>query len=366
MRRLYILIVFLVFSSYSSWAADKGGGACDTCADTNWSSCTSALTQTGLQQCFDNMASGATITLPAGTLSADTHRGVSDYELPNQNQHFMLHMKKAGKLIGAGKSLTTITTAYTGGNSGDVLLWYGPQADVGTTIFEMSNLTIDASTSGIVDFLGQKGDSTSYPVLKVHDINFNNGVIGVVLYGLEKGVFYSNVFTDNSQHIRVTGAASTGWSWNYDAGSENYVFFEDNIFNTAPSLFFETGSGGRLVFRYNTATLLNEIDMLDIHGKGENYLEGQRGSVAVEVYNNTFHALSAGQRLMFHRGGRLLMFNNTIDTNNANLALTEYGGWYFCLQSTYPATDQIFSSYYYNNINSDSSTITPFLWCGTE
>jgi len=111
------------------------------------------------------------------------------------------------------------------------------------------------------------------------------------------------------------GDQPSGWgSWAEAPyfGSEKFIFVEDNVVNNlgrAPERGNIDGQhGGRFVVRHNTFNNCN----IFYHGSdnGTGGPQYNRGTRAVEIYNNTFnstHKISAGQ----DRGGPLIWHDNT-------------------------------------------------------
>jgi hypothetical protein len=249
---------------------------------------------------------------------------------------------KALRLIGPGRSVLTVT----GGVS------YRPTVAEASKTFEVAGFT----------FIGNAGFSATNPNsstpitgLKIHDNAFNNASIrAIVLQGLEFGVFYSNTFSGNYISVSVIGAEDAGWNYPYGYGTANYPYFEDNTFGNGTGAFvFETGRGGRIVFRHNTINgyACSGCEVFDMHGH-----QGDRGTVSSEVYSNTVGVGSSGTyRWMHHRGGQAVVFNNTI-SRNIGFNFTEYRSWGgngVC--QAYPAQDQIRNSFYFNNIAGGSN-----------
>src|SRR5207249_4973055 len=95
----------------------------------------------------------------------------------------------------------------------------------------------------------------------------------------------------------------------------DYPYFEDNTFVQIVArggFISETGRGGRLVFRHNTITGYGGAggEVWDAHGVNGTY-PTDNGSVSDEFYDNAI-GLSGSTRVLFHRGGRAIVFGNTI------------------------------------------------------
>lgn len=247
-----------------------------------------------------------------------------------------------------------------------------------TNNFEISGFTISGgatldTTSGnngqqLITVSG--ATANPFTKLKIHDIKFTKGYVGLNVRGQESGVAYSNQFVDNYIHVRSVGAGDAGWSWDSTQGGANYVFVENNTFTNSGTehtdgFAFEGGQGGRVVFRFNTLSLQNGTggtgEVFDLHGD-----QGSRGTVAAEIYNNSITLVDGTKRLLNHRGGKVMFFKNAVvGSYDGYMRMTEYQGWAYCDADSYPKVDQINSAYYYSN-TSKSVAISPALSCPND
>lgn len=207
--------------------------------------------------------------------------------------------------------------------------------------------------------------------------------------GRAYGVIYNNTFKNSKITFDLTGNNNTSWAETITAGSGNsdtlYIegnsFIRDNSLACADNLqnHLESSQGARYVARYNTfdgtawcGGTYNHIDP-HIMPHGDNPNDGTtRGSPILEYYNNYSTTVRAYYWVM--RGGSIVAHDNIIkgsylpDGNNI-FGLREedcesgYKNW-----STWPAKDQIFNSFFWNNYTNDAKTQTavPFLWPGTS
>jgi hypothetical protein len=257
------------------------------------------------------------------------------------------------KFQGAGIGSTVITSGIAGAYT--YLVTYAPVAAEINKTFEMTGFTLDGSyTSGI---FSTYAPSTS-PVtgLKIHGNRFTNANSrAVMMRGLEFGVFYQNQFADNYIDISGYGAEGAGWDIPITLGGASYPYFEDNtIINTIArgGFIVETGRGARIVFRHNAVSNFDGAgggEIWDSHGVNTTY-PADRGTVAVEYYENTIGLASNNIRLFNHRGGVALAVNNAFSGGTGHyMTMTEYQGWSYCTLQTYPKYDQVNNSYYYGN-----------------
>jgi len=180
-----------------------------------------------------------------------------------------------------------------------------------------------------------------------------------------------NQFEDNRTDFMVMGNSRAWWQWEDLAppvlGSEHALFAENNTTNftgAAPvgyGLLFSTGQGGGpFVYRYNTITNYALYDIMDAHGNQEAVIEennptGQRGTISLEVYNNSITSSKiGGHRILYHRGGTAIVYNNTLTGDAAIdgseiVMIEEDGCVRFDFLDTYPGMDSVKNTYYYNN-----------------
>lgn len=276
-------------------------------------------------------------------------------------------------MVGSGSATTLITCSTTWG------ITYIPTSDAA---FEISGFGF-TFTPRIVTraFLYFQGNAAySLTGIKVHDNTFTNGYYAIYFYGLEAGVVYSNQFTDNYIAVYSGGVEKAGWDWAIGQGNAanggNFPFIEGNTFTDTGTVatdgfIAEAGHGGRFVFRYNTITNRQDGtgsggEVFDTHGVNGTYnVNTNRGTVASEIYNNTINFADHGHRLINHRGGKMIAFNNTVTGSyGATFNISEYQGWSYCTADAYPKPDQINSSYYYSNTTLGSALV-PTLLCAS-
>ena len=213
--------------------------------------------------------------------------------------------------------------------------------------------------------------------LKVHDNAFNGVSSGraVFLSGLEFGVFYLNTFIGNYIDVSVIGSGWNGNSYPLCFGCSSYPYFEDNTIGNGVGAEFvsETGQGGRMVWRHNTISGYDSgggSEVFDVHGE-----QGSGGWTATgEYYHNTVGVGASPFRWMNHRGGQMLVMNNTVtDSTNPSRQLdfnfTELlGNGSFVCGIAYPVAfntsetscsslsstclkAQVHDSFYFNNLD---------------
>ena len=294
---------------------------------------------------------GDIIVLPAGTVTWSQRLNVS----------------KAITIKGAGIGQTVINAGYSDAYGSGMLL-YAPGTAQASKVFEVSGITFDGKyTCGCI---AAQSPSSTTPItgLKIHDCRFVNGYSrAIILSGLEFGVFYRNQFQDNYIAISVIHSEMNGWNYPYAQGGPNYPFFEDNTFVQTIArggFIVETGRGGRVVFRHNTITGYGGAgsEVWDAHGVNGVY-PTDTGTVSIEYYNNNIQ-LSASSRVLNHRGGRAIVFDNVVTGASGWITITEYQGWSYCTSAPYPKPQQVNNSYYWNN-TSGGNAMNPSYVCAS-
>lgn len=310
-----------------------------------------SCSQAAVQAAVNAVSSGGTVTIPAGTCTWSN----------------IVTVTKAISIRGAGIGSTVINGTLNA-PYGTALVTYSPNAAEAVKVFDLSGLTVDAGyRSGCFQALSP-GSTTAITGLKIHDNKFVNGYSrAVLLSGLEFGVFFNNQFLNNYIAVSVLGSETAGWNYPVSQGGANYPFFENNTFTQTIArggFIVETGRGGRIVFRNNEISGYGGSggEVWDAHGVNGTYPK-DTGTVSVEYYNNKI-TLSASSRVLFHRGGTGIVFNNIISGSSVGMEMTEYQGWCYCTTSGYPKPEQIKNTYYWANTINGSPTL-PKLYCAS-
>jgi len=147
----------------------------------------------------------------------------------------------------------------------------------------------------------------------------NAGYNVLKLEGTVYGVFDSNVvYSPTSVVVGVYGNNESTWNnLTFDFGTEDNWYFEDNNFSIGDGL-INAGAAGRYSFRYNTVTNIASkgiVPVLDMHGNmGTN---GNLSGMGIEVYGNTFNLGNYGCNVVQVRGGKALIYDNTVSNNGS-------------------------------------------------
>lgn len=308
----------------------------------------SSCSQSAVQSAINSASSGDTVTIPSGTCTWSSTVSVT----------------KAISIKGAGIGSTVINGSINA-PYGTGLVEYAPTSTEAAKVFELSGITCNANYQTGCLHAYAPSSTVAITGMKIHDNRFLNGYSrAIILEGLEFGVFYQNQFQDNYIAVSGIGVEMSGWNYPYAQGGANYPFFEDNTFTQTVArggFIVETGRGGRIVFRHNTINGYGGAggEVWDAHGVNGTY-PTDTGTVTIEYYNNSV-GLSASSRVLNHRGGRAIVFNNSV-TGSGGINMTEYQGWSYCTSSPYPKPQQVNNSYYWGN-TAGGSAMTPSLLC---
>src|SRR5262249_4552832 len=243
-------------------------------------------------------SSGDTVVMPAGTCTWTTR----------------MNINKAITLRGAGTGQTIIEDGVTSGPL-LILTAVANEASRLTAIEFRNNGRVTQEYNGIIVLTGANMDSRTIRV----DHNKFDHLNGVALQPLDVvGVIDHNTFLTSPTRIPIY-VYDRGWdggvygdrAWTAPTqfGTNQFLFIEDNTFTFDDGTFYsciDSYGGSRWVARYNTFTNCG----LSAHGTES--AQRNRGTRAVEIYNNTFVGNGRGQRIHDHRSGSLLVYNNTV------------------------------------------------------
>lgn len=305
---LFLIIAFAGFlTAAPAWAAIYNVNGCS---------------ESAVQSAVTNALSGDTINVGSG--NCVWYTGVL--------------VTKNIQIIGTGIGSTNITAGagIPGGTTGG-LIRYLPADETSTNIFRIQGFTFD--TNGLAAAI-VLGDNSHAPIVKVPDkvvINDNRFVNSVggddnavgIWQHVSYGVVYNNIFDVAKMAIR-TGLLNneeapwlygrTGSNFDNIQGSANALYLEDNTFNQSTNSGFSdcVFEGVRTVYRYNTINLNvpggGYMQLFDWHG-AEYGSTGDASCFGAELYGNRINdILSDGGRLTDGRGGKSMVFNNSISS----------------------------------------------------
>jgi hypothetical protein len=348
LKRCLLLMCLCEALAVSSWAACTGSSP-------TW---TSTPDLASVITCVGIAASGDTVNVSAGSATWSGEIVVT----------------KAMHIQGAGIGNTVITVTAGG-------FAYLPTSGEVNKVFELNGFTFNGNSAFDETAYGHTPPITG---LKVHDNAFNNASSGraIFLSGLEFGVFYHNTFAGNYIDVSVIGAGiASGNFYPLCFGCSSYPYFEDNTFGNGVGAEFvsETGQGGRMVFRHNTITGYDPgagSEVFDVHGE---QLSGGWTATS-EYYHNTVGVGASPFRWMNHRGGQIVIMNNTI-SRALDFNFTELLGNSLCPTSHPVAFNtsesecspvsgscivaQVNNSFYFNNVAGGSQQTPSFANTGS-
>jgi hypothetical protein len=145
-------------------------------------------------------------------------------------------------------------------------------------------------------------------------IYIDGDIWGLIDFFTHVGNFVNGV---RVEHVNWNGGSNDSWgdrSWAtpIDYGSPEGIYIEDSSFtSTSPDYIggaVDCFSGGRLVFRHNT------VSMLNIQSHGADSDQRHRACRWMEIYNNTFTYSNVNDLafIAWIRGGTGVVFNNTV------------------------------------------------------
>lgn len=286
-----------------------------------------------------------------------------------------LSITKSLILVGAGSNSTFISRTtpitYTG-----ELVAIQPPSDVPVRItginFNSSSIGQQYNRLPCISVNGPQGGSWGLTQIRIDNCYFIGGVDAVEWNNYAYGVVDSSTFLDCSYGVVTYADGDYDWSRPIVYGSSNEDYVENCTFimdaNMPPfDTITDENRGGRLVMRYCTFDLSNfpgynfgSICM--IHGNqsywtGNQVTDNARAGIILEFYNNAV-TVNQGNRIIYVRGGRSLVYNNTFRFLNSSppiVSPTEEEGYASTgspgppYRTSWPAEDQVNNSFFWGN-----------------
>lgn len=282
-----------------------------------------------------------------------------------------LVITKALKIIGAGEANTVITRS-----GGNYAFEFNPASPATDPAFRLTAMTINGGNNSGVHLTNSSHAVKLTSVRVDHCTIKNCRSYGIRVEGEVRALVDHVTFEDNYLGMQILGNESDSWN-NFPLvpGTADYVYIEDCAFTFSGTgngdgsgFCIESGQGGRYVVRYCTvtenATMPGYTEIFDIHGNQGNW-PTDRGSLGVEIYNNTYGLRNSNHRFVGLRGGDAKIFNNAWTTTGgqADFELTEYDGWAYQAEpaglQAYPGHDPVQNAFYWaNTLNGSNKTPT--------
>ncbi|MCU0521415.1 MAG: hypothetical protein MUF84_12065 [Anaerolineae bacterium] len=262
---------------------------------------------------------GDTVCVPAGTA---TWNGNLDF----WNWKADLVLTRGISLVGAGIGLTNITFTSAYG------IGYAPSSSAFTNNdrLRISGFTFSHAANSTWGYSSGQGGAIclyGYPYAstlqnRIDHCRFVSEAGAVInAQGNMQGVADNCefVYTSNAwrAYLFLVSATSGDRScWDsvgyavpgHPFGQADQFYIEDSTIDGP--MWCEAGQGGRYAVRHNLFTNDTEFDMFDAHGNQPD--TGNYATVKVEIYDNVFTGLTKSHRLIAARGGKSLVYNNTL------------------------------------------------------
>jgi hypothetical protein len=317
-------------------------------ATINSTNCSLAAVQSAVSQA----GPGDTVNVPSGTCTWTS----------------TLDIDKGIDLIGTGMGATTIRNNA----GGEYLINYDPADYSRNDPIRISGFTFDLDNKGPGIHLGAHAKSPPFTVQTKARIDHNrfynapnSGFQAIWNRGTVRGVVDSNVFEGIAYPMRADpGVGGSSW-WDYfpivqhGIADENLYFEDNNFTGVSLGIVSDCQWSGRYVFRYNTISIPpaahGSYPLFDMHGNqpggGEMY-----SCFGGEIYGNKIDAGIYGVDLLDQRGGRALVFGNSVTAGDG--AYIQVREEYSDSPTTNPVPQHVTQSYYWNNWNNRSGTLT--------
>jgi hypothetical protein len=298
----------------------------------NAASCNASDVQAAFSQVT---ASTTTVNIPAGTCAWTTQVMLT---VPSGSGNLSI-LGAGGLNTQGGGDATVIVDNYASNNP---IMTMTPASSA--TLLRIAGVTFqggsgNAKWNGIVQINGLSQtvrvdhshfNSTTYsPAVSSSLLQFNGCIYGVVDHSI-----FDNPAGSVNNSVRAYNAGSCNgdplgdgdqsWATPTGLGSANFLFVENNTFNSGAGN--DCTQGGRYVWRYNTMNMTSPAPTVQTHPTGGGQRE--RGCRAWEIYNNQFNAVSGNyiSSAFWLSSGTGVIWNNTVPSSSAGGG-TGYGNF---------------------------------------
>ncbi len=319
-----------------------------------------------VQAAIATAKAGDTVVVPNGTVTWGSQ----------------LYITKGITLKAASVGGVTIIAGFEGKNWGsdNFLIRFQPQDPANNKTFRLSGFKLDCNNK--VDAILLVNTSTTEEINQVRidhneisnlqtDINARYLETDGLIWGVADNNIFHNDDTDavyrTWQALGYNGGQSIWQNHPFNFGSEKQFYFEDNTFYTK-NILVGCGGGGRYCLRHNDIIVKRNsiitVYMFDLHGNmgsGQNW-----GGIGCELYDNRIDMGNNGLNLIDARGGKALIYNNTISN------LGQYQSVYYQVREEYndslnpPAKHSVSGqpqyvseTYFFNQVINGSKPLPP-------
>ncbi len=353
----YFLAGILFFGSMLCHHANAGNCGNASCSGSSpWTSASASYAD--VNHCVNVCAKNKdTVIVPAGTATWNN----------------ALRITQGIILKGTGRGKTVLQSSITDVNAGIITI-----IPAFNETFRITGFTLDGNNMSNCIYVENSS------LIKINQIRIDHNDIthpkgyGIVLRGTVYGVIDNNnieTFTTGNWGIDISGiyqsfsqggAGHLEWK-NFDqtAGNADNIYVEDNHFYGA-GFYFKCGGGGRYVSRYNSFhnNARGSVYALDAHGNQGSDTYQNYSTMLVEVYGNAFDfkdpdGTNRGGRILDHRGGRGIVFENLIK-NATSSTITTVREEYDDNHMGTGFVQHVSDSYYWGNYR-DSILIIPYI-----
>jgi len=326
----------------------------------------SSCTLADVQAAIATAKAGDTVVVPNGTATWGSQ----------------LYITKGITLKAASVGGVTIIAGFEGKNwsNDNFLIRFQPQDPANNKTFRLSGFKLDCNNK--VDAILLVNTSTTEEINQVRidhneisnlqtDINARYLETDGLIWGVADNNIFHNDDTDavyrTWQALGYNGGQSIWQNHPFNFGSEKQFYFEDNTFYTK-NILVGCGGGGRYCLRHNDIIVKRNsiitVYMFDLHGNmgsGQNW-----GGIGCELYDNRIDMGNNGLNLIDARGGKALIYNNTISN------LGQYQSVYYQVREEYndslnpPAKHSVSGqpqyvseTYFFNQVINGSKPLPP-------
>ncbi|MGZ3770150.1 MAG: hypothetical protein ACXVCP_14555 [Bdellovibrio sp.] len=277
-----------------------------------------------------------------------------------------LIISKGISLIGGHGGVTKITAGL---GTGNFIIQINPSDYNVDNLIRLSGFTLDANNNGSILALGQYDKRPPFNVptkIRVdHNILQNanlTGGMGIWNYCTLYGVVDNNTIINVAYPIKNDTQSLETWNTTapqniFVSGSNNYMYYEDNILHViaypgdTSGLLAEQQFSGRYVFRYNQILMhATSYSLFENHGHqgiGTADSGNTMGSgFGVELYGNQVVSNGYGVDFFKTRGGRSFVLNNTVD---GTFDLIAYDGSMSTCAQEFAHEQTIHDNYFWGN-----------------